>query len=310
MSETWGYRYINGASDRFICQIEGSDVLNAYPQFRDRYIRADQLISELLGSDPCLFYIRRQGEAKQPEYEIWELTIATDRDDFKPPTRLQERQQTLQVWTSVCKDGTGFLGIKKINLVGVEQGQIDAFSSAWFIRLLPHVRQDIGIPKEAFTQIITMPVCGAHVPTKDQIRAWGEYLAIERRTAEKRQFCVPFVRHNYPVSKQRVTFTLNVKLATSNGSVSLTPEEFWQRAGHAKNKFVKLLETSGELKNHRGQELGEIETVEHSKNQIKVQLNSNLADSLCSGDLFLPTTGFLFLKTQAVLLRYVGKNKP
>src|SRR4051794_1356133 len=114
MSETWGYRYINGASDRFICQIEGSDALNAYPEFRDRYIRADELISELLGSEPCLFYIRRQREAPQPEYEIWELTIATDHDDFQLPTKLQEQQQTLQVSASVRKDGNGCLGLKRI----------------------------------------------------------------------------------------------------------------------------------------------------------------------------------------------------
>ncbi|MEG4460483.1 MULTISPECIES: AAA domain-containing protein [unclassified Microcoleus] len=286
------------ASDRFICQIEGSDALNAYPEFRDRHIRADELISELLGSEPCLFYIRKQREARNPEYEIWELIIATDRDNFQLPTKLQERQQTLQFWASVRKDGTGFLGLTRINLVDLEQGQIDAFSSAWLIRLLPYVVQDIGIPQEAFAQIATMPVCSAHVPTTEQIRrVWGQYLDIERRTAEKRQFCVLFVSHNYPVSRQSITFTLNVDLATSNGSVSLTPEEFWQRAGWARNGFVKLFENSAELANRRQcQELGDIETVEKSNNQIKIQLNSNLVDSLSSSNLELPTTGFLFFE--------------
>ncbi|WP_218107978.1 ATP-binding protein [Nostoc sp. KVJ20] len=293
MSETWGYRYINGASDRFICQIEGSGALDAYPEFRDRYIRADELISELLGSEPCLFYIRRQREAPQPEYEIWELTIATDHDDFQLPTKLQEQQQTLQVSASVRKDGNGCLGLKRINLVDPEQGQIDAFSSAWLIHLLPNVRQDIGIPQEAFAQIITMPVCGSHVPTRDQIRGWGQYLAIQSRTAKQRQFCVPFVGHNHPESQNRITFTLNVDLATSNGSVSLTPDEFWQRAGRARNEFVQLFRTSSDLGNHRrGQKLGEIETVESNKNQIKVQVT----DSLNRGDFALPVTGFLFFE--------------
>ncbi len=296
-STNWGYKYIAAARDHLIRQIEGSNALNAYPQFRDRDTRADELISELLGSEPCLFYIRRQREARNPEYEIWELIIATDRDNFKLPTKLQERQQTLQFWASVRKDGTDFLELTKINLVDLEQGQIDAFSSAWLIRLLPYVVQDIGIPQEAFAQIATMPVCGAHVPTTEQIRVWGQYLGIQRRTAEKRQFCVPFVSHNYPVSRQRITFTLNVDLATSNGSVSLTPEEFWQRAGWARNGFVKLFENSAELANRRqGQELGDIETVEKSNNQIKIQLNSNLVDSLSSSNLELPTTGFLFFE--------------
>lgn len=293
----WGYKYINAASDRFICQIEGSDALNAYPEFRDRHLRADELICELLGSEPCLFYIRRQGEGRQREYEIWELTIATDRDDFPMPAKLQERQKTLQFWASVRKDGTGFLGLTKINLVDTEQGQINAFSSAWLIYLLPNVVQNIGIPQEAFAQIIKMPFCADHVPTTEQIRVWGQYLGIQRRTAEKRQFCVPFVSHNYSVSRQRITFTLNVDLATSNGSVSLTSEEFWQRAGSARNGRVKWFENSAELANRRqGQELGDIETVEKSNNQIKIQLNSNLVDSLSNGNLELPTTGFLFFE--------------
>ncbi|MBD2525567.1 AAA domain-containing protein [Nostoc sp. FACHB-133] len=291
MSETWGYRYINGASDRFICQIEGSDALDAYPEFRDRYNRADELISELLGSEPCLFYIRRQREAPQPEYEIWELTIATDNDDFQLPSKLQERQQTLQVWVSVRKDGSGCLGLRGINLVDPEQGQIDAFSSAWLIRLLP---EDIGIPQEVFAQIITMPVCGSHVPTSDQIRGWRQYLAIQSRTANQRQFSVPFVGHNHPESQRHITFTLNVDLATGNGLVSLTPDEFWQRARRAINEFVQLFRTSSDLGDHRrGQRLGEIETVESSSNQIKVQLNTDVADSLNREDFALPVTGFL-----------------
>lgn len=296
-STDWGYRYIMAASDRFICQMEGSDALNAYPEFRDRHLRADELICGLLGSEPCLFYIRRQGEGRQREYENWELTIATDRDDFPMPAKLQERQQTLQLWASVRKDGTGFLGLTKINLVDTEQGQINPFSYAWLIRLLPNVVQDIGIPQEAFAQIIKMPFCADHVPTTEQIRVWGQYLGIERRTAEKRQFCVPFVSYNYQASKQRIIFTLNVDLATSNGSVSLALEEFWQRAGWARNGFVNLFGNSAELGNRRrGQRLGEIETVERSKNQLKVQINPALADSLNNGELTLPDTGFLFFE--------------
>ncbi len=305
----WGYKYINAASDRFIGHIEGPDALNAYPEFRDRHIRADELISELLGSEPCLFYIRRQGEARNPEHEILELTIATDRDDFPMPAKLQERQKTLQFWASVHKEGTGYLGLKNINFVDPEKGQIDAFSSAWLIRLLPDVVQDIGIPQEAFAQIATMPVCGPHVPTTEQIRVWEQYLDIERRIANKRQFCVPFVNYNYQPSRQRIIFTLNVDLATSNGSVSLTPEEFWQRA-EARNGSVKLFENSAELGNRDvGQELGNIETVESNKNQIKIQLNSNLVDSLSSGNLELPTTGFLFFEDGGSLAQISWKKQ-
>ena len=297
MSEIWGYRYINAASDYFICQIEGSEALKAYPDFRDRYIYADELIAELLGSEPCLFYIRRQRKSPQPEYEIWDLTIATDRYDFQLPTRLQERQQTLQIRASVRKDGSGCLGLKRINLVDLEQGQIDAFSSAWLICLLPYVIHNIGIPQETFAHIITMPASGSHLPTKDQIRLWGQYLAIESRTAKQRQFCVPFVEHNYSESRKRITFTLNVDLATTNGSASLTPDEFWQRAERARNEFAQLFNNSSDLGNHRrGQTLGKIETVDSNKNQIKIQLNTDLIDFLNTEDYVLPITGFLFFE--------------
>ncbi|MFM6451672.1 MAG: AAA domain-containing protein, partial [Planktothrix sp.] len=293
----WGYRYIGAASDRLIREIEGSDALNNYPEFRDRHIRASELICELLGSEPCLFYIRRQGEAKQPEYQIWQLTVATDNDNFQPPAPLKQRQKTLEIWASVHKDGTGCLGLKGINFVNPEQGQIDAFSSACLIRLLSHTEHNTGIPQEVFARITTMPIYGDHIPTTEQIRLWGQYLGIERRTAEKRQFCIFYSSNNYPTSKQRITFTLNVDLATSNGSLTLSSEEFWQRAQRARNESVKLFRDSEQVKNHRlGQELGEIEAVESSKNQIKVQLNSVIADFLNDGDFELPDTGFLFFE--------------
>lgn len=300
----WGYRYIGAASSHLICQIEGSDALNNYPEFKDRHIRANELICELLESEPCLFYIRRQGEAKQPEYQIWELTVATDQPNFPPPASLKKRQQTLQIWASAHKDGTGCLGLKRINFVDPEQGQIDAFSSTWLIRLVSYVDDNTRIPQEAFAQIATMPVCGDYIPTTEQKKLWGHYLWIQRRTAEKRQFCISYSSHNYPASKQRITFTLNVDLATSNGSLPLSLEEFWQRAQWARNESVKLFRDSEQVNNHHlGRQLGEIEAVESSKNQIKVQLNSVIADSLNDGDFELPDTGFLFFEDVGSLVQ-------
>lgn len=306
MPYNWGYKFIGAASDRFIQRMEGEEALNAYPDFRDRQARAAELISEILGPDPCLFYIRRQGEAHEPQYEIWNLTLATDSTDFPLPAQLQSRQETLQFRVTVPKDGQGYLGLNNIYFVNQEEGQIDAFSAAWLIRLLPHVVQDIGIPLEAFEQIAQLPIYKNHVPTTEQIRLWGHYLGIEKRAAQKRQFCVSFVNHNYSPSTQRVTFTLDVNSATSDGSQPLNPEDFWQRAGWARNGRVKLLRNLtqvGQRQHSFGQELGVIETVEPNKDRIKVELNSNLAETLTEGESTLPDNGFLFYEDVGSLVQ-------
>ncbi|BDT12330.1 DEAD/DEAH box helicase [Arthrospira platensis] len=310
MSNNWCYRYIGAASDRFICYMEGSDALNQYPDFRDRHARADQLINELLGSDPCLFYVRRHGGARQPEYEIIELTIATDNDDFSVPKKLESRRKILQFWTTIRQDGSGCLEINRINFVDKYRGERNAFSTPFLIHLLPHVPSNLGIPTEAWEHIVTMPICSDYVPTKKQVNAWGQYLKIERRTAEKRQFCIPFVKHNYPASNKRITFQINSDLATSNGSLSLTKEEFWQRAGAARNGSVKLFTSSDLISDKKcGQELGEIEVIESTKNKIKIKIDPNIAESLNDGDLELPETGFLFFEDIGSLVQIRWQEK-
>jgi hypothetical protein len=206
----WGYRCRRYVCDKWIKDIEGSDALDSYPESgRERYERADALLAEIIGAKPCLFYVRRQPQSlKEPEYEIWEMTIATDHNGFQLPSKLLERQKTLQLWANVRKDGNECIWLRGINLVDLEQGEGDAFSSPSFINLVPNAQQRIGIPQEAFTQIMTMPICGSYVPTKEQIKRWGEYLEIEKRTAEKKQFCVPFVNHNHSNVVEFITFTI------------------------------------------------------------------------------------------------------
>jgi ABC-type branched-subunit amino acid transport system ATPase component len=287
--EDWGYLFIGAASDHFICQIEGESALNAYPEFWQRKERANELIFDLLGSEACLFYIRRHGPGRQPEYEIWELTIATDQTDVPLPSQLQERQQTLQLRASVRQDGEGWLALQRIHLVDLEQGQIDAFSLPRRIHLLLDRQQNIGIPPEAFAKILTMPICADHVPTDAQIQAWEAYLRIERRTSEARQFCVPFVSHNNGTDGSRITFIIDPASATSNGSVSLTEEEFWERVQRAIRQSVKFLETSSQVGSSRsGFNLGEIDIVDRSRNHIRVQFTSDF------GDFELPRQGYLF----------------
>lgn len=302
MSETWGYNYIGAASANFISLIEGANALNLYSDYWQRHARADELISHLLGSEPCIFYIRRQEPGRNSEYEEkWKLIVATDRDDFQLPLKLEERQQTLQLSGIVQRDGTGNLVLTAINLVDLEQGRVDSFSLPRLILLQRAHQNNIGIPETAFAAIATMPVCSSYVPTYDQKKAWGAYLRIQRRIAENRQFYVPVISHNYS-SATSITFTVNAALATNNGSVLISPDDFWQRVEKAINKPLKFLASSAEIRNRRaGQELGKIELVRRNSQQINVSLEDNIADSLRNEDITLPETILLFFKDNGSL---------
>ncbi|MCC5669620.1 AAA family ATPase [Nostoc sp. CHAB 5784] len=298
MSETWGYNYIKAASANFISLIEGADVLNAYPDYWQRHARADELISHLLGSEPCIFYIRRQEPGRNSEYEEkWKLIVATDRDDFQLPLKLEERQQTLQLSGIVQRDGTGNLVLTAINLVDLEQGRVDSFSLPRLILLQRAHQNNIGIPETAFAEIATMPVCSSYVPTYDQIQGWEAYLGIQRRIAENRQFYVPVISYNYSASAKHITFTVDATLATSNGSISITLDEFWKRAEKVINEPLKFLASSAEIRNRRaGKELGKIESVRRNHNQITLKLEPDIAEFLKQDNFALPETILLFFK--------------
>ncbi|QOV21432.1 DEAD/DEAH box helicase [Anabaenopsis elenkinii] len=298
--ETWGYQYIRGASDQFICRIEGANALNIYPEYRQRHARADELISLILGSEPCVFYIRRERLGRNPEYEIWEFIVATDRDDFSLPIGLEERQKTLQIWASVPRDGRGYLGLIKINLVNLEQGHDNAFSSLRLILLQRDRLNNIGIPETAFAEIVAMPISTSYVPTKDHIQGWSNYLKIQKSIAEKSQFYVPTVSFRYSPSKNSIDFTIKPDLATSNGFVSITPEGFWKRAKKAINKPLKYLAHAEEIHyRYADQELGNIHQVRPDINQIEVKLEPDIAESFTEEDFTLPE--ILFFKDNGSL---------
>ncbi|MHC5860690.1 AAA domain-containing protein [Nostoc sp.] len=298
MPETWGYNYTRDASAHLISHIEGADAVNAYPDYWERHARADELISHLLGSEPCIFYIRRQGPGRNSEYEEkWKLIVATDRDDFQLPLKLEERQQTLQLSGIVQRDGTGNLVLNAINLVDLEQGRVDSFSLPQMIFLQRAYQNNIGIPETVFAEIATMPVCSSYVPTYDQIQGWEAYLGIQHRIAENRQFYVPVISYNYSASAKHITFTVDAALATSNGSISITLDEFWKRTEKAINEPLKFLASSAEIRNRRaGKELGKIESVTRNTNQIRLRLEPDIVKSLRQDNFALPETILLFFK--------------
>ena len=104
-SEDWGYTFIGSTIDSFIRNLEGEAALKSYPDFREREIALTELMFECVGKKPCLFYVRRQGAGKEAREEIWDLTIATDSDDFQLPARLKKLRKTLGFRAAVQKNG-------------------------------------------------------------------------------------------------------------------------------------------------------------------------------------------------------------
>lgn len=295
--EDWGYKFLGGAIDNFIRDIEGENVLNKYSEFSERKDRANQLMFDVFGQEPYLFYVHRLEKGKNPGEEIWELTLASDRDDLELPAMLDRRGKTLLLQAAVSANGYDGLQLIKARLISRDKGQADGFTVPCRIRLLPDRQYKKGIPRTAFTRIAKMPFCRDCVATEKQIEAWTKYVELERRLAESRQFCVPFIGHNFGASTRWITFKINAGKATIDGSVenSIDEDDFWKRASRSRNQEIKLLKATSESKSGRDiPKLGRIEEVDFEDSKIRVMLDSDLVEIINEGRYQLPDTGFLF----------------
>jgi DNA polymerase III delta prime subunit len=299
-SEEWGYRFLNKtACDNLIRDIEGQAALKSYVEFTARRNRAEDIMLEILGDDPILFYVRRKGQGQEPGEEKWELTIATDRQGVKLPAVLEEREKTLSLLAIVSSDRNDDLRLLSARFVPQDRGQTDGFSVLSRIRLRPSYKSAMGVPRSALTRMAKVPVCGDYVPTQEQLQAWTAFVEIERRIAEARQFCVPFLSHNYGASTRKIVFEIEAAEASIDGSAekSLAGAEFWQRAFQAQNEEVKLFKSSPEGKGGRdGEKLGRIAEVDSAQGKIRVMLDSDLVERITEGHYQLPASGFLFFE--------------
>ncbi len=153
---------------------------------------------------------------------------------------------------AVAQNGSGGLKLLSAKLLQPLQGYADSYALPFHLRLLPNHCHRIDIPPAALVRMATIPVCGDHVPTEDQLQAWQAFLQIEENIAKARQFCVPFVSHNYGGTR-RIAFEIDIVLATLDGSSenSLEGENFWERVKRARNEEVKLFETAPTGRNWR-----------------------------------------------------------
>jgi DNA polymerase III delta prime subunit len=309
-SEDWGYVLIGSTIDRLIRNLEGDAALESYPEFRERRERANELMFECVGRKPCLFYVRRKGAAKEPKQEIWDLTIATD-SDVQLPIRLKKLGKTLGFRAAVQQNGYGGLKILSVQLLQPSRGHADGYAVPCRLCLLPDHEHHLGIPSRALARMAATLVCGDYVPTEDQLKAWKAFLQIEENIAKARQFCVPYLAHNYS-SKRRISFEIDVASATLDGSAenSLGVKNFWERAKRARNEELKLFETAPTGKNwQNSRQLGSVEEVDSNRCIIHIRLERDLAEYIAAGRYQLPATGFLCFEAVGDIKQIQRKKK-
>lgn len=310
-AEDWGYTFIASAIDSFIRHLEGEAALKSYPDFRERRDRANELMYECVGKKPCLFYVRRKGTGKEAREEIWDVTIATDSDDFPLPARLDKLRKTLGFRAAVPKDGRDGLKILSAQLLQPSRGHADSYAIPCRLRLLPNHQHHLDIPSATLKRIAAAPVCGDHVPTEDQLKAWRAFLQIEEKIAKARQFCVRYISHNYNF-KRRISFEIDVTSATLDGFYqnSLDVDNFWERARRTKNEDLKLFETAPIGKNWiSGRQLGTVEEVDPNRCIISLRLERDLAEFMAAGRYQLPATGFLCFEAVGDIQQIQRKKK-
>ena len=310
--EDCGYTFIGSAVDNVVRHFEGQSSLQLYPDFRERRERANELLFELVGKQPGLFYIRRQGTGKEPGEEIWELIIATDQDNFQLPKRLKKLEKTLGFKAAIRQDGYGGFKILSAYLLHELRGNIDGYALPYWLRLIPNNQHRLDIPKPLLAKIKNMPICGNHVPTEDQLKAWKAFLKVEERIAKSRQFCVSFrISHNGSNSRQ-IALEVKVNSATLNGSDEniLGIENFWERVRKAKNQEVKFLDSVPTDRNRRNsRQLGTIEKIDQKNNLIHVRLEREIIEYIAKGNYQLPNKGYLFFDAAGDIKQIERKEK-
>ncbi len=308
--EDWGYKFTGNAIESFIREIEGEAALKNYPEFYDRRNLAEQIMFDLFGQTPCLFYVRRIEQGHNLGEQKWELTLATDFDDLELPIQLEERESTLKLVAIVNNDGTGGLRIIYARYRSKREGIKDSFAKSFYLRLRSNYQYRIGVPPQAIERMADMPFKQDCIPKEQQLEAWKAFTKVEERIAKEKQFCVPFVSHNYGEATRNITFAVDAQSATvdSEAKNSITLEDFWQRAKRARNQnIIKLLENN--LSNSDGRKLGTIESIDSKNNFLKISLDSEILYLLAEGRYTLPQEGLLSFEARGDITQINRKKR-
>ena len=308
-SQDWGYKFIGNAADDFIREIEGFDALAGYSEYRDRRRHAENLMQDLFGEQPHLFYVSRQGRGRNQNEERWKLITATDRDDIPYPSRLRDLEKKLELKAFVSvDDNLACLRINSVRSLQINQERTDTFIQTFLLRLRSNYRDHIGVTQIAINLMATMPHGQAYIPTEEQLEAWKAYVEIEERKAKERQFRVPFVSHNYGRATKNITFTVNDTSATNGGQINniqIPDNDFWTRANRARNENVKILDNPNSV----GRELGTIRSIDCDRNSITISLDDDLVDDINLGRYSLPQQGIISFEPSGSLAEINRKRR-
>jgi uncharacterized protein (UPF0147 family) len=313
MTEDWGYKFSGDRTiNKLIRDLEGEAALTKYCDWECRE-RAEILMSEIAGKSHNFFYLRRQKvNDRFAEEEIWELIVATDRDDFELPQLLQKSDRTLRLLATVrIEDGIGGLKLLDASLVPIPRGRKDGYVLPVKVRLLANNRSPI--PRKSIARIQKLPFWDdRHIPTNEQLKVWNAFLKVEERIAAARQFCVPFRGHNYGSGLKIVTFEIDANSATLDGyeENSLQLGDFRERLKKARNEQIILFDSELRGRSSRdGETLGSIAEIDFERSKLRIKLDLDLAD-LIAGDRFrLPKQGFLYFEAAGDISQIDRKKK-
>lgn len=290
----WGVTFVRGAAQRFMSKIGIETDQNG--DYRNDAVR---YLCELNGNVDCLYYLRKRGSGDKSGQLKWELTIATDNSDYLLPKLLLEQNVTLKLSGVVDDDGydSGML-VLDASFIDARRGCRDAFALPLHIKFEPYYLTKATLPDEIVDAIDEIPDCKDYLPTADQLTIWDSYVAVERRIAEARQFCVPYEHVRYNVDSYATV--ISFKVDAYNASLSstepdtITVEEFWKRAQQAKNDLIKLLEDDPfEDSRESAQILGRIEQVDRAGSFLRIRLDEEMSEDFDTGELDIPRNGWL-----------------
>lgn len=300
VAEDWGYKFTgNRAINKFIRDVEGEAALAKYCDWECKE-RAEFLMSEIAGKSHNLFYVRRQQVNQRfAEEEIWELIIATDRDDFELPELLQKADRTLRLLACVrFEDGIGGLKLLDAGLVNQLRGKKDGYVLPAKLRLLGNSKA--GVPRKSIARVQQLPFWDdRHIPTTEQLKVWHTFLKVEKRIAEARQFCVPFRGHNYGSSLKIITLEIDCSSATLDGydENSLELGDFRERLKKARNEEITLFDSApGSRSSRDGDTLGTIAEIDFEHSKLRIKLDPDLAARMAGDRYLLPKQGFLYFE--------------
>ncbi|MGK7921697.1 MAG: AAA domain-containing protein, partial [Trichodesmium sp.] len=289
-AQDWGYRFSRNAAEKLLRSQLGETALKKYPEFFQQRKKAEQLMSELLGENSYIYYVRRQTRGRETGEEIWELTLATDWED--------DVEQTWKFRAAINVDGDRVLQLLSVHSFS-QTATEDGFSIPFRIRLLPQHQYQRGVPLAAVRSLGKRSFVKDGAFTEEQLPAWKTFVEIEQRLAEKRQFCVAFLNHNYGSDGRKITFEIDISTATIDGTpeTTLDENELQRRLFEARNENIQLFHKSPAGRDGReGEKLGAIAHINWEESKVRIILNYEIVESIVAGSYRIPSTGFLLFE--------------